>query len=544
MESSSDKPVPSGPSLMGLLLRSVAELPREPSTDTLVTQAFVQADARALQTPEFRAGLVACLATLRYPSEGEPREQDAAQWEQLLSDTMGEQLLGNPQLPPEQRLANLSFFLLRRELPVPLLWPAGGNLTSVTAHEAQLALQAFPPEQVAPVARFPEALVPHIPELAALAQPVDAQSIAGLVPEGLPPARAMRILGSLADDAFGAALDDSPVKAQRQAFATLASEGIRALSKRLETETEPQQVAQLLVLGGLQHQAFCQNLGPFTEDVLARQEQPPGTGDAVGGVARELLSTSVLQLGMALGGPVGVNAARVILRKVSRTVDGLCAGGKLPLGALAGEVLGIPGLGLAPDAIGEVVAALTQLYAGRLGQLSEEASALLEDLLPLLFRGEVEGLGAAWTALLGTPEWVEQFQGLDSIDRAQVLSVLLVGGAVGAFAWEEIAPTLQARGQALFGHVLPAETPPEAVPARYASSAAWAVAVLANDDIYGQVCSQSLSPEEAMAQARESGLSLFVGGTEPGDPLLTAAMVRALTVEERFDATEVDDEEA
>src|SRR4051812_42895619 len=98
--SASNSPTPSGPAVMGLLLRSVAALPREPSTEILVTQAFLQADARALQGQEFRSGLAACLAALRCPSEGEPREQDAAQWEQLLSHPLAEQLLVDPRLTP------------------------------------------------------------------------------------------------------------------------------------------------------------------------------------------------------------------------------------------------------------------------------------------------------------------------------------------------------------------------------------------------------------------------------------------------------------
>ncbi len=544
MDSTPNSPAPSGPAVMGLLLRSVAALPREPSTDILVTQAFLQADARALQDQEFRSGLAACLAALRYPSEGEPREQDAARWEQLLSDPLGEQLLVDPRLTPEQRLAHLSFFLLRSELPVELLAHASGNLTGVAAHEAQLALQAFPPEQVAPVARFPAALVPRFPELAALPQPVDAQAISTLVPHALRPDQAALLLGALADEALGAVLDESPVKAQRQALATLAAEGLRALAEQLKAETEPQLVAQLLVLGGLQHQAFFQNLAPLTEDALARHEQPPGTVSAVGAVARELLSTSVLQMGMALGGPVGTNAARLILRQVAQAVEALCAGGKLPLGALSGEVLGIPGLGLAPRAISEVVAALTQLYALRLAELGDEASTLLGDLLPLLFRGEVEGLGAGWATLLSNPERLEFFQNMDALARAQALSALLVGGAVGAFTWEEVAPTLQAQGQALFGYALSSETPPAAVPALYASSAAWAVAVLANEDVYSGVCAGVINPEEALAQAREFGMGLFAGGTEPTDPPLTAAMLRRLTPAGLYDATDLDGDEA
>ncbi|MFL5348525.1 MAG: hypothetical protein ACJ8AT_27330 [Hyalangium sp.] len=540
MDNASTSSTPSGPVVMGLLLRSVAALPREPSTDILVTQAFLQADTRALQSQEFRSGLAACLAALRIPFEGEAREQDAAQWEQLLADPLGEQLLVDPRLTPEQRLAHLSFFLLRADLPVELLSLASGNLIGVAAHEALRALQAFAPEQVAPVARFPAALGPRFPELAALPQPVDAQALSTLVPHALRPDQAALILGSLADETFGSVLDESPVKAQRQALATMAANGLRALAERVKAETEPQLVAQLLVLGALQHQAFFQNLAPFTEDALARHAQPSSPVSAVEGVARELISTSVLQLGMALGGPVGTNAARLILHKVSQAVGALCAGGKLPLGALSGEVLGIPGLGLAPQAIGEVVAALTQLYALRLAALGDEAATLLGEFLPLLMRAEVEGLGAGWGTLLSNPERVELLQNMEALARAQVLSLLLVGGAVGAFAWEEVAPALQAQAQTIFGYALPSETPPAAVSALYASSAAWAVAVLANENIYGDVCSGVISPEEALTQAREFGMGLFVGGTDPADPPLTAAMLRGLTPPGIYEATELD----
>jgi hypothetical protein len=527
---------------MGLLLHAVANLPREPSTDVLLAQAFLQTDARALQSQEFRSGLAACLARLRYPGDEETRAQDLAQWVVLLSDPVGEQLLSDPRLTPEQRLANLSFFLLRPELPLALLSAYGGNLTSAAAHEAQLALQALLPEQVAPIARFPVALVPRIPELAAMTQPVDAQALSVLVPHVLRPDQAARFLQSLADEVLGAVQEDSPVSGSRRAFADMAAAGIRALASRLEADTDPRQVAQVLVLGGLQHQAFFQNLAPFTEDALARREQPPGTISAVDGVARELSATSVGLIGMAVGGPVGMAAAGRVFRSVTRAVDALVAGGRLPLGALAGEVLGVPGLGMAPRALGEVVAALTQLYAAQLSGLGDDAATLVEDLMPLLLRGEVEGLGAAWAALLGNPERVEALRSADAEARAEVLRVLFVGGAVGAFSWEEVALALMNHGQTLFGHALPAETPVAAAAALLASSAARAVAVLANDELLDTLREGQLSPAEALAESRELGASLFAGGAEPADPALTAAMLGALAPPGSVDVT--DDEEA
>jgi len=542
MESSSNTAPPSGPAIMGLLLHAVARLPREPSTDVLLTQAFLQADARALQSQEFHSGLAACLASLRYPGDEETRAQDLAQWVVLLSDPMGGQLLSDPRLTPEQRLANLSFFLLRPELPLDLLSAYGGNLTSAAAHEAQLALQAFLPELVAPIARFPVALVARLPELAAMTQPVDAQALSVLVPHVLRPDQAARFLQSLADEISGAVQEDSPVSSSRRAFADMAAAGIRVLASRLEADTAPQQVAQTLVLGGLQHQAFFQNLAPFTEDALARREQPPGTVSAVDGVARELSATAVGLIGMALGGPVGRATAGRVFRSVTRAVEALVAGGRLPLGALAGEVLGVPGLGMAPRALGEVVAALTQLYAAQLSGLGDEAATLLEDLMPLLLRGEVEGLGPAWAALLGHPERVEALRSADAEARAEVLRVLLVGGAVGAFPWDAVAAALMAQVQALFGQALPAETPPAAAEALLASSVARAVAVLANDELFDRIRAGQLSPAEALAEARELGASLFAGGTEPADPALTAAMLGALAPPVSVDAT--DDEES
>lgn len=520
MQSPPDTAPVSGPEVMGQLLLSVAGLPREPSTDILLTQAFLQAEAQALQSAAYRAGLVACLARLRYPGDEHARGQDEAQWGMLLSEPLGQQLLFGPKLTPEQRLAHLSFLLLRPELPLGLLEPTQGHLPLMAAHEAQLALQAFPAEQVAPVARFPEALVPRLSELAALPLPVDAQALAGLVPEGLPPERAAQFLLALADEAFAVTLEDSGVQAQRQAFALLSAEGLRALAERMKTETEPQPVAQLLVLGGLQHQAFFQNLPLLTRAALAglgHSLESPGTDSSL---VRELSSTSVSLLGMALGGPVGVATARVVLGKVFHTVDALCEGGRLPLGALAGEVLGLPGLGPTPQAMGEVAAALTQLYAAQLTELGEEAAGLLEPLLPLLFRGEVEGLGEAWASQLGNPEWVALFQEADAEARSQVLRVLLVGGAVGAFSWDSVAPALQAQAEALWGLASPGGTP--------APSAAWAVAVLANDELFQAVLEGALSREEALAEARQLGARLFVGGTEPGDEVLAAAMVGAL----------------
>ncbi len=526
METPSDTAPALGPALLGRLLLSAAALPRQASTDTLVTQALLQLDSRALQSPELRAGLAACLASARYPEDEETRARDVAQWVTLLSDPLGEQLLSDPRLTPEQRRTNLCFFLFRPEFPLELLAPCQGHLTQVTAHEALLALQAFAPEQVAPIARFPAALVPHFPELTAIEPPVHAQAISLLVPHVLRPARVAQMLEDLADDAFAASLDDSPVKEQRGAFASLAAEGLRALAQPLRAETDSRLIAQALVLGGLQHQAFFQGLELLTQDALAQREVPAGTGSAVDGEARELISISVGHLGMALGGPIGEAAAWSVSRGVFQAVDTLRAGGRLPLGALAGEVLGVPGLGLAPSTLSEVISALAQLYATQLSGLDDDAGDLLEELMPLLLQGDVEGLGSAWATLLGDAQRVAALREADAQARSQVLRVLLVGGAVGLFPWEAVVPGLQAHG--LFGPGLPPELPPAMAAEHYAASAARAVAVLGNDELCERLAAQELSPAQALAEAQEHGASLFVGGSAPADPTLTAAMLGEL----------------
>jgi hypothetical protein len=512
--------------LLGRMLRSAAELPRQPSTDALVTQALLQADSRAFQSPEFRMGLAACLASARYPEDAETRARDAAQWEALLSNPLGEQLLSDPRLTAEQRLANLCFFLFRPEFPLELLTERQGQLTQVAAHEAQLALQAFPAEQVAPIARFPAALVSRFPELTALDPPVNAQTIALLIPHVLRPAQVSRMLQALADHIYSSTLDDSPVKDQRVSFATLADEGLRVLAKQLQPETDPRQVAQTLVLGGLQYQAFIQNLPLLTQDALAQRELPPGSISAVDGVARKLLSTSVSHLGMALGGPMGEAAARMVSHHVFQAVDALRAGGALPLGALSGEVLGVPGLGLAPNTLSEVTSALTQLYATQLAALDDDAGDLLEELMPPLLQGDVESLGGGWATLLGDAQRVAALREADAQSRAQVLRMLLVGGAVGVFSWEAVVPALQAH--ALFGHALPPETPLATAARTYAASAARAVAVLGNDELCERLSAQELSPAEALTESQGFGARLFVGGSAPADPVLAAAMLGEL----------------
>jgi hypothetical protein len=473
-------------------------------------------------------GLAACLASARYPDDEETRARDAAQWEALLSDPFGERLLSDPGLTAEQRLANLCFFLFRPEFPLELLATCQGQLTQVAALEAQLALQAFPPEQVAPIARFPAGLVPRFPDLTALDPPVNAQNIALLIPHVVRPDQAARMLNVLADEVFAASLEDSPVKEQRGAFAHLAAEGLRALAEQLRAETDSREVAQTLVLGGLQYQAFFQSLTLLTQDALAQREQPLGTVSAVDGVARELSSTSVSHLGMALGGPIGEAAARMVSRHVFQAVDTLRAGGRLPLGALAGEVLGVPGLGLAPNTLSEVTSALAQLYATQLAGLDDDAGDLLGELMPLLLQGDVEGLGGAWAALLGDEERMAALQEADAQTRAQVLRVLLVGGAVGVFPWDTVLPGLQAHGPSLFGHGLPPEAPAAMAEDHYAASAARAVAVLGNDELCERLSAQELSPAEALAESQGHGVSLFVGGSAPADPSLTAAMLGGL----------------
>jgi hypothetical protein len=526
METPSETAPALGPALLGRLLLSAAALPRQASTDTLVTQALLQADARAFQSPELRAGLAACLASARYPEDEETRARDVAQWVALLSDPLGEQLLSDRRLTPEQRLANLCFFLFRPEFPLELLAPCQGHLTQVTAHEAQLALQAFAPEQVAPISRFPATLVPRFPELTALDPPVNAQAIALLVPHVLRPDQVSRMVEALADDVFAASLDESPVKEQRSAFANMAAEGLRALAQPLRAETDSRQIAQALVLAGLQHQAFFQSLALLTQDALAQREQPLGTASAVDGMARELISISMGHLGMALGGPIGEAAARSVSLHVFQAVDTLRAGGRLPLGAVAGEVLGVPGLGMAPGTLSEVTSALAQLYATQLAGLDDDAGDLLEELMPLLLQGDVDGLSGAWAALLGDADRMAALREVDAQTRAQVLRVLLVGGAVGIFPWEAVVPGLLAHN--VFGHDLPPEMPPATAAELYAASAARAVAVLGNDELCERLSAQELSPAEALAESQGHGASLFVGGTAPADPGLTAAMLGQL----------------
>ncbi|MDC0713958.1 hypothetical protein POL68_36165 [Stigmatella sp. ncwal1] len=522
MQTPPDTSPPRGAAILGRLLLAAAELPRQPTTEALLTQALLQADAPSFQEREFQRGLAVNLARARHPNDPEASQQDEAQWEALFSDPMGQQLFGDPRLSPAQRLANASFFLVRPTFLLELLSLYRGNLTSMAAHEAQLSLQAFEPGQVAPIARFPEALVPRFPELASLSRPVDAQALAVLIPHVLRPDQAAQLVHALADEILQTAQEDSPVKEHRRALASAAAEGLRELEEPCLAESAPQQVAQFLVLAALQHQCFFQNLPAFTEEALARQSQPSGVSDSV---ALGFLATAMGHLGMALGGPVGSAVARMITQSACQTVEGLRTGERLPLGALSGEVLGIPGLGLAPHALGEVAAALTQLYASQLAQLGDDTASLLGPLAPLLFQGEVEGLGAAWTHLLTDPERMEEFLGADASLRAEVLRILLVGGTVGAFAWETVVPALHAQSQIFLGYSLPAETPAETLSTLYAASAARAVAVLGNDELIEAISSANVTPAEALAESQGRGAGLFAGGLAPGEPALTAALL-------------------
>lgn len=521
MQTPPDTSPPPGAALLGRLLRAAAELPRQPTTDALLTQALLQADAAAFQEREFQEGLAACLASARYPNDPEARYQDAAQWEALFADALGPQLFADPRLLPAQRLETTAFFLVRPTFLLELPSLYGGNLTHVAAHEAQLCLQAFEPGQVAPIARFPEALRPRFPELASLSPPVEAQALSVLIPHVLRPDQAARLVHALAEEILQAAQDDGPLKASRLAFADAAAQGLRALEEQFHAETAPQQVAQLFVLAALQHQCFFQNLPAFTADTL----EGPGVD---GRVAQGFLLTAMDHLGMALGGPVGAAAARRLAQSTLQAVEALREGGRLPLGALSGEVLGIPGLGLAPHPVGEVAAALTQLYAVQLSQLGEDSASVLGELAPLLFQGEVEGLGAAWAQFLADPSRREELQEAEASLRAEVLRVLLVGGAVGAFAWDTVAPALQAHGAALLGYSLPADLPEETQAALYAASAARAVAAMGNDELFEALSSGNMTPAEALAESQERGAGLFTGGLAPGDTFLTTAMLAAV----------------
>jgi hypothetical protein len=503
---------------------------------------------KALQSPELRRGLAAWAASLRHPEDPEARTEDAARWEELLTDPLGPQLLVGEGLAPEQRLGTLAFLLAQPEPRPDLLRAAEGDLTGYAVHQLLLAMEALDPSQVAPIVAVPAILLEHLPEFPGTERPEHVGALALLLPDPLAPSRAADALLLLADGlermltetpsgedpgalALSAFLTEVPAaRPSLTALVEAAAAGLRARATDIRADPEdPQRVAQALVLGGLQHQVFTLGLLMLV-GVLHAQAK----GDAEAPRHAEALRHRLAGLGAAFAGKlfasdVGAAVAGMLAQAAEARWAGQLAAGRLPLGepVLRAPGLSAPGLAAAP--LGVATGELLRLYTSQLGDLGDEAFALLgEDLTGRLTSGGQEGLDEAWAGLLGDLARMALLQDASPDVRAQLLRALVVGGVVGLLSWETLAPALHARGPVFFGRPLAVDAAPGALPEVYRSSAALAVTALADPFLREELRSGLLPPEQAVAQVRARGASLLVPERAPVDAALASALLGAM----------------
>jgi hypothetical protein len=541
-------PTPSGLAVLGDLLRSASTLPRSASTDALGTQTLHQSDARALQSPELRQGLAAWAASLRHPEDPEARAEDAARWEALLTDPLGQQLLVGAGLPAEQRLANVAFLLAQPEPRLDLLRASEGDLTRYAVHALLLAMEALDPSVVAPIVGVPAILLEHLPEFPGAERPEHVGALASLIPDPLPPSRAADALVLLADG-LERLLTESPsgedpialtlaallaeLPTARGALTPLveaAATGLRTRAMDIRADPEdPQRVAQALVLGGTQHQLFT--LGLLT---LAGVLQAQARGDAEAPrlaeeTRRRMAASGAAFTGKMLASDVGAAVSGMLSQAAETRWATRLAAGHLPLGEPVLRAPGFSAPGLAAAPLGEATGELLRLYTSQLGDLGDEAFALLgEELVGQLTSGRQEGLDEGWAALLGDLARMAALQDASPDVRAQLLRVLVVGGVVGLLNWEPLAPALHARGPVFFGRTLAVEAAHGPLPEVYRASAALAVTALADPFLREELSGGTLAPEQAVAQVRARGESLLVDGRAPVDAALASALLAAM----------------
>lgn len=525
----------SGPEVLGRLLCATAALPRSASTDALGTQAWLQVDTRALQSPELRRGLAAWTASVRHPGDADARAEDAARWEALLSDPNAQAFIADSQLPAEQRLRHVAFLLAWPEPRVDVLQAHAGDLTRLVTHELLLAVDALDPALVAPIVGVPAMVREHLPELTP--PPENAGALAALMPDLLAPSRAAEVLLLLADDLerrlAEAVPGDAEPSAARDALrplVELAASGLRAPASEIRAEPEDtQRAAQALVLGAMRHQLATQGLGLLAHEFHARQRGEPPAPHAEEQTRRELVASGAALIGTALASDVGAAVARMLTQATVAHWDRHLAAGRLPLGAQPLRAPGFSPVSLSTGALGNAVGELLRLYTSQLGDLGDEAFELLgETLATRLTSGGLEGLDAAWAELLDDLARMALLQDAGPDVRAQVLRVLLVGATLGLLSWEAVAPRLHARGPVFFGRTVAVDTSRGALPDVFRASAALAVTALADPFIQEDLRAGLLTPAQSVPQVRSRGESLLVDADAPVDEGLASALLAAM----------------
>ncbi|WP_224248906.1 hypothetical protein [Hyalangium gracile] len=519
---------------VGGLMSGLAELPRSETTDRLGATVLMALPPETLQNSSTVRGPVAqYLSSIRFPGDTAAQQADTRNWEAILQNTHGASLLFNPQLPVEARQANLLFFLQRPNFNPELLNTYQGNLGSIAAAEVQTALGNMDPANVNGAAELPAVpgdLAGQFPAIANLPQPVTAESLQGSIPNPITPAMAADYLDALASSIAATGNTDlsaytggdqamatlfnviagNPIQqAHLDDFSAIGVAGLRELAQQIRGSSDPAFVAQALTLGGIQHDTYFDNLGPFVDSVIAQRDQILGNITGVRQLAETACKTGVSALAMAAGGPVAAAAANAALGSVFAQLEANQEGRELTLPNLVGGAILDFGVGaLAPvlgarakDALGPVLGRLAPVIQGLFEAAGGQAADILRD------PAKLEELWASG-------------QSRDDLMRA-----LILGTVTNSIPWDSLTPNL--KGQ--IATFLRVDFETQDIASELLKGAAMQAATIWFDpNFQARLRSGEISPEQAVQEMQASGVSIFGNGTTGTDPATTEAMLRIL----------------
>ncbi|NMO17407.1 hypothetical protein HPC49_06450 [Pyxidicoccus fallax] len=514
---------------LGNLMSGLAELPRSEATDRLAATVFLSLPPVALQrNSQVRIPVAQYLASIRYPGNDAAQQGDLRTWNTLLQNRYASELLFNPALPVEARQGNLLFFLQRPNFDVALLDTFQGNLGSVAAAEVQQALGNLDPASVNAAAELPPVpaeLAGRFPAIANLPQPVTAEGLQGSIPSPITPSMAADYLDALADSVaatgnpdmtryvggppalaalFNVFVGGNPIeRANLDDFSAIGVSGLRDLARQLRGSSDPVFVAQALTLGGIQHDAYFDNLQPFVDSVIAQKDQVLGNMTVVRQLAQAAFKTGASAVAMAAGGPIlaaGVNAA---VGAAFAQYDAHLEGRTLALPNLIGGAVVDFGLGM-------VVPLLDN------GATKSMARKVLE--------GMFEALGGHVADAVRDPAKLEELWNSGQGDD-ELLKVIILGTFTGIIPWERF--TTRFEGQLITSLGVKREATEIAADA-LKMAAVEASNLWLDPEIQARLRSGALTPEQAVQQMREQGINLFGTSTASADPAITEAMLRVL----------------
>ncbi|MFE8602534.1 hypothetical protein [Archangium violaceum] len=527
------------------LLNTVSSA-RTPATDAMVANILNYPQVSSLlQDDSLRGALSNYMATVRNPTDP---AADATQWDTFLDSPGGQRMLGEA-AASGTTMDVVRFLMTQPTLDTGLANRYDGDFARYAAASAQQLIGGVDPSQVAPNAQVPAELMAEFPELAHLPQPVTAASVAALVPNPLSAEAVATRLEDLATTVestgnpdlgqYGASpvlsgiittLWGNPIEnARLPEFARMSGDQLRELAAQVRTETDPQLIANSLVLGTLQHRAYFDNVQGFAHNIQGQGQNIQGQIDFVSGTAELVLSASANTLGMALGGPAGAAAANGMVGGFLNGRDQAVRNGgfsNFNLGELALVSAANAGASLASAMIPALGTHLTQ----RLQNLSPAAQALITGGATVAGAMADSGL-SQMASLLGDPAKREQFLAADPNVQSEVLKAFVVGVAAGVVPWDAVVPPGGDMGETwrLFtqggrlGEEFQANLSEEVAKGTFS----FVAGAIANPSMADAVATSD-SPQQLLERARELNVDIFGGQTGQVDDAAAAAMLWAL----------------